>query len=160
MKKTSRLARASVIAAAYAVLTLAFPPLSFGPIQLRISEAMCILPFFMGEAVWGLTVGCFLANLIGASFGITLPWDILIGTSASFIAAVITAKIKNKWLLPLPSVVVNAFFVGTMLTYIILPDAEAVPFWYNVATVGIGQAIACYGLGMPLWAVINSIKDK
>ena len=120
MKKTSRIARTALVAAAYAVLTLAFPPLSYGPVQLRISEAMCILPFFMGEAVIGLTLGCLIANVIGVSFGMTLPWDILVGTAASFIAAIITYKIKSKWLLPLPSVIVNALFVGAMLTYVIM----------------------------------------
>lgn len=160
MKKTSRTARTALIAAAYAVLTLAFPPLSYGPIQLRISEAMCILPFFMGEAVLGLTLGCFIANVIGVSFGMTLPWDILVGTSASFIAAIITYKIKNKWLLPLPSIVVNALFVGTMLTYVILNGSESVPLWYNILTVGAGQAIVCYGLGLPLFAVMKKIYKK
>ncbi|MBQ2743228.1 MAG: QueT transporter family protein, partial [Oscillospiraceae bacterium] len=72
MKKTSYLARCSLIAAAYAVLTLAFPALSYGPVQVRVSEALCILPFFMPEAVWGLTVGCFVANLVGVTMGVTL----------------------------------------------------------------------------------------
>ncbi len=160
MKKTSRLARTALIAAAYAVLTLAFPPLSYGPIQLRISEALCILPFFMGEAVVGLTLGCLIANVIGVSFGMTLPWDILVGTSASFIAAIITYKIKSKWLLPLPSVIVNALFVGVMLTYVILDGAESVPLWYNILTVGAGQAIVCYGLGMPFFAVMKKLSKK
>ena len=160
MKKTSRMARMALIAAAYAVLTLAFPPLSYGPVQLRISEAMCILPFFMGEAVWGLTLGCLIANLIGVSFGMTLPWDILVGTVASFIAACMTSRIKIKWLLPLPSVVVNALLVGAMLTYIMLDGAESFPLWYNILTVGAGQAIVCYGLGMPFFAIMKKLKMK
>ena len=160
MNKTSRLARIALISAAYAVLTLAFPPLSYGPIQLRISEAMCILPFFMVDAVWGLTVGCLLANIIGVSFGMTLPWDVLIGTLATFIAAYMTSKIKIKWLLPLPAVVVNAIMVGVMLTYIILDGAESIPLWYNILTVFAGQAIVCYGLGLPLFAVFNKFYNK
>lgn len=160
MKKTSRTARTALIAAAYAVLTLAFPPLSYGPIQLRISEAMCVLPFFMGEAVIGLTLGCLIANVIGVSLGMTLPWDILVGTAASFVAAIITYKIKIKWLLPLPSVIVNALFVGAMLTYVIMNGSESVPLWYNILTVGAGQAIVCYGLGMPLFAVMKKLYKK
>lgn len=160
MKKTSRTARTALIAAAYAVLTLAFPPLSYGPIQLRISEALCILPFFMGDAVVGLTAGCLVANIIGVSFGMTLPWDVLIGTAASFVAAYMTSKIRIKWLLPIPSIVVNALFVGAMLTYIILDGAESFPLWYNILTVGAGQAIVCYGLGMPLFAIMKKLKMK
>ena len=160
MNKTSRLARIALIAAAYAVLTLAISPLSYGPIQLRISEALCILPFFMDDAVWGLTLGCLLANIIGVSLGMTLPWDVLIGTLATFIAAYVTSKIKIKWLLPLPAVVVNAILVGLMLTYIILADVEGVPLWYNILTVFAGQAIVCYGLGMPLYAIMNKFYNK
>ena len=157
MKKTSYLARCAIIAAAYAVLTLAFPALSYGPIQVRISEALCILPFFMGEAVIGLTVGCLVANIVGMSLGITLPWDILVGTAATFIAAVVTRKIMHKWLVPLPTVVSNAVLVGAMLTYVILPGAESAPLAYNMLTVGAGEIIACYVLGIPLFTVMKKV---
>lgn len=161
MKKTSYLARCSLIAAAYAVMTLAFPALSYGPIQVRISEALCILPFFMPEAVWGLTVGCLVANLVGVTMGVTLPWDVLIGTLATFIAAAATRKIRIKWLVPLPTVISNAVLVGAMLTYVILSETEAVPLWYNIITVGVGEVIACYGLGVPLFAVMERLlKEK
>ncbi len=160
MKKTSYLARCSLIAAAYAVLTLAFPALSYGPVQVRISEALCILPFFLPEAVWGLTVGCLVANLIGVSMGVTLPWDVLIGTLATFIAVMLTRKIRIKWLVPLPAVVLNAVLVGIMLTYIILPEAEAIPLWYNILMVGAGEVIAGYGLGIPLFSVIEKVFGR
>lgn len=160
MKKTSYLARCSLIAAAYAVLTLAFPALSYGPVQVRVSEALCILPFFMPEAVWGLTVGCLVANLVGVTIGVTLPWDVFIGTLATFIAVVITRRIRIKWLVPLPTVISNAVLVGTMLTYIILPETEAIPLWYNMLTVGFGEVIACYGLGMPLFAVMKRVSGR
>lgn len=160
MKKTSYLARCSLIAAAYAVLTLAFPALSYGPVQVRVSEALCILPFFMPEAVWGLTVGCLVANLVGVTMGVTLPWDVLIGTLATFIAVVITRKIRIKWLVPLPTVISNAVLVGIMLTYIILPSSETVPLWYNIMTVGAGEVIACYGLGIPLFSVMEKVIGR
>lgn len=160
MKKTSYLARCALIAASYAVLTLAFPALSYGPVQVRVSEALCILPFFMPEAVWGLTVGCLVANLVGVTMGVTLPWDVLIGTLATFIAVVITRKIRMKWLIPLPTVISNAVLVGIMLTYIILPEAEAVPLWYNMLTVGVGEVIACYGLGIPLFSVMEKVIGR
>ncbi|MBR2180265.1 MAG: QueT transporter family protein [Oscillospiraceae bacterium] len=160
MKKTSYLARCSLIAAAYAVLTLAFPALSYGPVQVRVSEALCILPFFMPEAVWGLTVGCLVANLVGVTMGVTLPWDVLIGTLATFISVVLTRKIRIKWLVPLPTVISNAVLVGIMLTYIILPSAETVPLWYNIMTVGAGEVIACYGLGIPLFSVMEKVFGR
>lgn len=160
MKKTSYLARCSLIAAAYAVLTIAFPALSYGPVQVRVSEALCILPFFMPEAVWGLTVGCFVANLVGVTMGVTLPWDVLIGTLATFISVVITRKIRIKWLVPLPTVISNAVLVGIMLTYIILPSSETVPLWYNIMTVGAGEVIACYGLGIPLFSVMEKVFGR
>ncbi|MBE6965671.1 MAG: QueT transporter family protein [Ruminococcaceae bacterium] len=160
MKKTSYLARCSLIAAAYAVLTLAFPALSYGPVQVRVSEALCILPFFMPEAVWGLTVGCLVANLVGVTMGVTLPWDVLIGTLATFISVVLTRKIRIKWLVPLPTVISNAVLVGIMLTYIILPSSETVPLWYNIMTVGAGEVIACYGLGIPLFSVMEKVFGR
>ncbi len=160
MKKTSYLARCAIIAATYAILTLAFPVLSYGPIQLRISEALCILPFFMSEAVWGLTVGCFVANLVGVALGVTLPWDVLVGTAATLFATLLTRKIKIRWLLPLPTVIINAVFVGAMITYIILPESESIPLWYNMLTVGAGELIVCYLLGMPLFSVAKKFFNR
>lgn len=160
MKKTSYIARCALIAAAYAVLTLAFPALSYGPVQVRISEALCILPFFLPEAVYGLTMGCFVANLVGVTMGVTLPWDVLIGTLATFIAVMFTRRIRVKWLLPIPTIISNAVLVGIMLTYIILPEAEAIPLWYNILTVGAGEVIACYGLGIPLFSVMERITGR
>ncbi|MBR5543362.1 MAG: QueT transporter family protein [Oscillospiraceae bacterium] len=160
MKKTSLLSRAGLIAAVYAVLTLAFPVLSYGPIQLRVSEALVLLPVVMPESVLGLTFGCLVANTVGVFWGYSLPWDMVMGTFATFIAAVITRKIKNKWLAPLPAVLSNGLIVGTMITYIILPEAEAAPLWYNILTVGAGEAIVSYALGIPLFNIIRKNLRK
>ena len=107
-----------------------------------------------------MTVGCLVANLVGVSMGVTLPWDVLIGTLATFIAVVITRKIRIKWLVPLPTVISNAVLVGAMLTYIILPETEAIPLWYNILTVGAGEVIACYGLGIPLFSVMEKVIGR
>ena len=155
MKKTSFLSRAGIIAAIYAVLTLAIPFIGFGAIQFRISEAMCVLPLFFVEAVPGLFVGCVAANGIGMAFGMTTPWDILIGSLATLFAAIITRKIKVDLLAPLPSVLINAVMVGTMLTYVMTPNAEPVVLWYNILTVGIGQFLSCYLLGIPLLKLLK-----
>ncbi len=160
MKKTSYLVRGAIIAACYAVLTLAFPVAGFGPVQLRVSEAMCVLPFLMPEAVWGLGVGCVVANLAGVFIGVTMPWDVLIGPIATLIAAVITSRIKIRWFAPLPAVISNAVIVGTMLTYVLLPGAEAAPLGFNILTVGAGEIIACYALGMPLLSVSEKFLGR
>ena len=160
MKKTSYLARAGLIAAIYTILTLALPFIGFGPIQFRVGEAMCVLPVIFPESVWGLFAGCVLSNALGMSLGMTTPWDILIGSAATLIAALITRKIKNDWLVPLPSVIVNAIMVGTMLTYIMMPGATATPLIYNIATVGIGQFASCYILGIPLLKLLKKSKLK
>ena len=80
-------ARAAVIAALYTVLTLAIPVASYGQIQVRISEALMILPVFTPAAVPGLFVGCVLANALGALLGLTAAWDILFGSVATLLAA-------------------------------------------------------------------------
>ncbi len=155
MKKTSYLSRAGIIGAIYAVLTLAIPFIGFGPVQFRVSEALCILPVFFPESVLGLFIGCLASNSIGMAFGMTTPWDILIGSLATLIAAIITRKIKVDLLVPLPSVIINAVMIGTMVTYIMMPGAEAAPLMYNILTVGIGQFLSCYLLGIPLLKLLK-----
>lgn len=158
MKKTSYLARAGLIGAIYAVLTLAIPFMGFGPIQFRIGEALCVLPFLMPEAVWGLFGGCLISNAIGMTMGMTTPWDILIGSLATLLAAYLSSRTKHEWLVPLPSVVINALAIGTMLTYIMIPGVEAAPLIYNITTVGISQFLSCYLLGIPLLKLLKKHK--
>lgn len=150
--KTRFLCETGLIAAIYAALTLLLAPLSYGPVQVRISEALCVLPFFTPAAVPGLFIGCLLANLYTAGLGLM---DIIVGSLATLLAAFITWKIrnKNKWLLPLPSVIVNAFLVARVLLV-----QYGTPYWLNVFTVGAGQAVACYVVGMPLWFLLNRYK--
>lgn len=145
-KRTRQLCQVGIIAALYAVLTLMLAPISYGPMQVRVSEALCILPYFTPAAVPGLFLGCVLANFAGLYMGSSLGlMDIIAGSLATLLAAVMTSRIRVKWLVPLPSVVVNAFAVA--LTLQVMLD---VPYWYSVLWVGAGQAFACYGLGLPL----------
>lgn len=157
MEKTSKtrfICEAAIIAAIYAALTLILAPLSYGSIQVRISEALCVLPFFTPAAVPGLFIGCLLANLYTAGLGLM---DIVVGSLATLLAAFITWKIrtKSKWLLPLPSVIVNAFLVAWVL---VVQGQTPFPYWLTALSVGGGQAIACYGIGMPLWFLLNRYK--
>lgn len=150
------MAEAGIIAALYFALTMAVAPLSFGQlgmIQIRISEALCILPFFTPAAIPGLFIGCALANIF-SFLGIV---DVIFGSAATLVAALLTYTIKSKWLLPLPSVAVNAAVIGVLLKYFYFFE---VPLWMPVLYVGAGQAIACYALGMPLFFLLSKHRDR
>ena len=137
-----KLTRGAVIGALYAALTLLLAPISFsGAGQIRLSEALCVLPFFTPDAIAGLAVGCLLSNLI-AGCGI---WDVVIGTAATALAALWTARIKKTALVPFPTVLCNTFLVGPMLHFV-----SALPLWMTCLSVFIGEAAALYGLGLPL----------
>ena len=154
MKKqtnATRLARGAMIGAIYVALTFianAFG-LASGAIQVRLSEALCVLPAFFPEAVPGLWLGCFLANLLTGC----APMDILFGSIATLIGAYGTMKLKDHlYLLYLPPVLSNAIIVPIVLklTYG-LGDA----WWYLVATVAIGEIISCVILGSILSKIIK-----
>jgi uncharacterized membrane protein len=103
--------RAAMIGAIYALLTVLFAPISYGMIQVRISEMLMILPYFTSAAIPGLFVGCFIANIYGGQ-GIL---DIVFGSLATLLSAYIVSKISNKYLVPLPPVIINALIVGWVL---------------------------------------------
>jgi len=143
-----KLVTASVIGALYAALTLLLAPISFGAIQLRVSEALMVLPFFMPHAAWGLAVGCAISNLVG---GFGLP-DIIFGSLATLAAGLIAAKIRKRPLVPLPAVLINAVVVGAIIAWYTTGFTDAFPamFAWNALTVGLGQIGACYVIGLPL----------
>lgn len=137
--------RGAITAALYVTLTLVVSPLSYGPIQLRISECLTILPFFEPAAIWGLFVGDFIANFFG---GNGFP-DIVFGSLFSLIAGYLTWKIRNPYLSLIPPVIINAFGIAGILWYV-----SHVPYWLTVITVGFGEFIAIYFLGLPILMVI------
>jgi uncharacterized membrane protein len=148
-----KLVFSAVIAAAYAALTLLLAPISFAAVQLRVSEALCVLPFFVPSSMWGLFVGCVLANLVGG-FGML---DIVFGSLATLLAAYLTSKTKSKALAPLPSVLVNAVVVGAVIAYSTAPGAFWVSFPIIALQVGAGQLGACYGIGLPLMYALERL---
>lgn len=158
MMKTSRLAQSAMIAAIYAVLTLALPAIGFGIVQFRLGEAMCVLPFFLPSAAFGLTLGCLISNAIGVAMGATTVWDILFGTLATAIAAYSAAKIRKEWLVPLPAVMANALIIGAMLTWVMTGDIFGRALLLNIASIGVSQTLSCYGLGIPLLKLLKRIK--
>ena len=139
----------AIIAALYSALTLGFQAISYGAVQFRVSEAMTLLPVLFPEAVAGLTVGCLISNLFNP-LGATI-YDIVFGTLATFLAAMLTSRMRgNVWLKALPPVICNAVIVGLVLTYAYGIDV----LWMNILTVGLGEAVVCYVLGVPLVKVL------
>ncbi len=149
---TRSLCLSAIIAALYAALTLGFQSISYGAVQLRISECMALLPALMPEAVYGLAAGCLMSNVFNP-MGATV-YDIVFGTLATLVAALLTRRFgKNLWLAALMPVAVNAVIVGMLLTYAYGVDV----LWLNMLSVGAGEALACYALGIPL---MKLLKDK
>jgi len=153
--KTIRsLAFGAVVAAVYAALTMLLAPISYGPVQFRISEALCVLPFFFPASTWGLFAGCILANLLSA-YG---PIDVIFGSLATLLAAVFTALcgrygrgLPAKLLACFPPVLFNAVIVGAVLAYAEAPGASFLPAWGVIGLqVGAGELAVLYLIGLPL----------
>ena len=165
MKKINAkyITQAAIIAALYVTLTFVFRPISFGPIQVRIAEILCVLPFFTPAAVPGLFIGCLVGNGLGSNLGLI---DVVLGSLATLASAYLASKINKWWILPLPAVVINAFAVGFVLYYALGADmAGDFPFLIAdslyltaSASVFIGQLIACYVGGLALFWVLKSRK--
>ncbi|MBF8982405.1 QueT transporter family protein [Lutibacter sp. B2] len=151
MKKTNTLVQAAFIAAIYVAITIAFAPISYGQIQIRISEALTVLPMFTPAAIPGLFVGCIIANIYGGGGMI----DIVFGSLATLLAAYLSYKMPKRWLVPLPAVVVNGIVIGFVLNFL-----YELPLLITMGWVTIGQVIACYGLGYPLILTLEKYRNK
>lgn len=155
-----RLALLGLIAAVYAALTLCLAPISYGSLQFRISEALCVLPYFFPGSAWALFAGCLLANLLGPSAGVL---DIVFGSLATLLAGLCTAAIgrggdRGSWLrcvaACLMPVVFNAVIVGAVIAYATADVSRSAPFWLiflgDAASVGFGELVVLFALGLPL----------
>ena len=120
----------------------------------RLSEALTVLPFFFPAATPGLVVGCFIANLFSP-----YSLDVVFGTAATLLACLITQRMPNKWLAPLPPVLCNAVIVGAECAWYQVGFTAA--FWpayaFNAFTVGVGELLACYILGSLLIRVLPRV---
>jgi len=132
-----------------------FAPFGFGEIQIRISEALTILPSFTPAAIPGLFIGCIIGNFIG---GAILP-DIIFGSLATLIGAVFTYLLrkKHKYLAPLPPIISNTIIIPLILSF-----AYGIPIAIPVMmlTVGIGEVISCGVLGMILYTPLAKFQHK
>ncbi len=153
---TKYLTQSGVIAALYVALTLLAKVfgLDSGQIQLRLSEALCVLPVFLPAAVPGLTIGCLLANLLCGN----IIWDVVFGTLATLLGAIGTRLLRKRPLLALlPPIVSNTIIVPFVLAYAYcLPGS--VPFF--MLTVGIGEVLSCGLLGSLLYNTLDKHKNQ
>ncbi|MBR5218211.1 MAG: QueT transporter family protein [Clostridia bacterium] len=158
MKRKSYLpiTQAALIAALYVALTFVanFFGLSSGAIQLRLSEALTILPFFTKSAVPGLFVGCIIANLLtGCAI-----WDIIFGSIATLLGAIFTYLLrKHKFLAPIPPIIANTLIVPFVIAFV-YGSEHSIPFL--MVTVGIGEILSCGVLGMALLFALYKHKER
>ncbi|WP_298730374.1 QueT transporter family protein [uncultured Subdoligranulum sp.] len=156
------LVRCAAIAAVYVVLCLVLAPFSYGAVQVRVAEALCLLPVFGAEYIVGVTLGCFLANLFGSTI-----LDVIFGTLATLLACLVTYRLRNVRIkglaIPasLPPVLFNAVIVGIEITVFFTDfTAMSAPVWLlcltNGISVGIGEIISCTVLGVALVRLIES----
>ena len=156
-----RLVRCAVIAAVYVVVCLVLAPFSYGAVQVRVAEALCLLPVFGAEYIVGVTLGCFLANLLGSTVV-----DVVFGTLATLLACLVTYKLRNvrfKGLAiaaSLPPVIFNAVIIGIEIAVLFPDPSSSAPLWLacisNGISVGVGELISCTVLGVLLVKIIES----
>lgn len=151
--KTRDLVFAALIAAIYVVLTMVFRPISFGPIQFRIAEALCMLPYFTPAAVPGVFIGCLISNMLGGA----VLMDVVFGSLATLIGAVGSRYLrKNRVLTALPPIISNTLIIPWVLKFAYgSPDMV----WYLMITVGIGEILAIGVLGQLLVTMLSRYRS-
>jgi uncharacterized membrane protein len=147
----AHLSRAGIIAALYVALTFLLSPVSFGPLQIRVAEGLTLLPILFPEAIFGLTLGCLIANLIGP-FGAA---DIIFGSMTTLLAACLTYFFRRSFIAYLSPILLNAVFVSLYLHLLF-----AFPYWLTALSIGAGQSIAVLGLGIPLLHLLRKQQNK
>lgn len=149
--------RAAAIAALYVLLTYVAHMLGLasGEIQLRLSEALCVLPCFTTAAIPGLAVGCLIANILTGS----ALWDVVFGSFATLLGAIGTYLLrkKSKWISLLPPVISNVAIVPLIIMTVY---GSSQSWGFLVLTVGAGEIISCYVLGVVLYGVFEKRKKQ
>ena len=158
MRKNSvrELTLAAMLAAVYAVLTMVLPIPQYAGIQIRLAEALTVLPFLFPGATSGLFVGCVIANLL-SPYGML---DLVAGSAATLLAGLWTQRLNNRYLAPLPPVICNGVIVGGVVAFAQTGFGPA--FWsaytFNGLSVAVGELIACYVLGSVLLSALPRVK--
>ena len=143
----AQIAFAGIVAALYAAATIICAPFSYGALQFRLAEALTVLCCFSPSAVWGMVLGCIGANILSSVGAV----DIIVGAAATLLACIITRRLKNAWLIPLPTVLFNAVFVGAEIALFVDSGAFWSAFALNALSVAAGEAAVMYVLGVPLY---------
>lgn len=154
-----QLSIAAMVAALYVLFTYLAAALGLAdqPIQLRFSEALCILPYFTSAAIPGLFVGCLLANLLTSA----AIWDILFGSLATLLGAWGTYLLRrHKWLAPLPPILTNTIIIPFVLAYSTLSPSQISPALLlgYAGCIGVGEVLSCGVLGMLLLQLLEKHK--
>ncbi len=165
--KLQRLTHIALLAAGYCALTLVISPLSFGPVQFRLAEALMVLALNGKDDIWGLSLGCFLANLIGivTSLDAVGPLDAVFGTLATLLAGILMYRLRyitvKGWPLAAVSmpVICNGLIVGAELAITVGGQASFIWAWliYGLQ-VAAGEAVVMAVLGLPLYRYL--VKRK
>ena len=154
IQTTRKLTRGAIIAALYAALTLLLAPISYGEMQIRLSEALTLLPVMLPEAVPALAIGCLLANVLG---GCTI-FDIVFGTLATLLAAICTRCLRSRLrLASAMPVLFNGVIVGAVVHFAYAP---VIPLPLCMLSVALGEAISCMLLGPIVLRAVNRIPSK
>ena len=153
------LTQAALVAAIYVVLTLLSNVfgLASGSVQIRISEALCVLPCFIPSAVPGLFIGCLISNIIMGSN----VFDIIFGSLATLIGALCALKLKNKFLAPIPTVISNTIIVPIVILFCyVAPEARNIEA-YLLTALGVftGEVVSAYILGIALYIAFDKHKS-
>ena len=156
----------ALIAALYTSVSLALAPLSFGNIQIRIAEALTLLPVLFSSSIPALALGCALTNLVGVLMGANILgiYDVFLGTAATLFAAICSWKLRNFRMFNLPvlsalmPVLFNGVIIGAELSFILFPTEQFVLGWIICGIeVAIGEALACLCFGLPLIQSLQKI---
>ena len=148
----------ALLAAVYAALTIGLGFLSYESVQFRVAEALCVLPFFFPWTTWGLFLGCVIANLLSPA-GVL---DVVFGSLATLLSCLAVAALgrgdRRRWanciLACLMPVLFNAVIVGAVITFALTAPSAPSPVWLmflvNALSVGAGEAVVLFALGLPL----------
>lgn len=152
------LTEAGLIGGMYAALCLVLAPISYGAVQVRVAEALTVLPVYTAAAIPGLTVGCLIANLLAG--GAVGAWDWLFGTLTTLVAAWMSRVLRRftvrglPLLSTLPPILLNAVVIGGEIA---LAGQQPSLFWLFAAQIAAGQTVACLGGGLLLAGACNRL---
>lgn len=148
-KDLRRILQNAIYAALYVALCYVFQPISFAAVQVRVAEALCILPLFDDMAIVSISIGCFISNLLFS--GIV---DAVFGTLATFIGLLLIKfiKVDNFAVKMLPTVLSNAIIIPFVLRFAF---GEAMPLWLLAISIAAGEVVSVYGLGYILYGALK-----